>query len=267
MTDTAPLSAFETATWLVYGETKAGKSSFVATAPTPGVIFDMESKWHFFKGRSNVNNQGKPFRLVFWNPAEPPPKADGSWDFAIVKATRADTFDQAARWLDRSDHPFVTAGLDSLTVTQEQMIERLRGIDEDFRIQDWGTLRRRMLSAVSRIMGRVSDPENPLRVFVATAHGHMKDGKYRPAMQGGVQGRLPYSFDCVAYMKKALVQAENNIVADDAPSVFRLLVKAHPSYVTGSNFEDRFDRAVYDDPNLAQMMRTIFPAEVGTDER
>lgn len=251
---------FETATFLAYGETKHGKSSLLSTMPTPGVILDTESKWQFFQGRPNPNRNGEPFRLKLWDPNEVPPVDDGSWDFAVVKVTSAPVFDQALAWLDQNDHPFVSVGLDSLTVTQEQGIELIRKGGHDFRIQDWGEIRRYILANVSRIMIRVSTPANPLRVFAATAHGHMKDGSYRPAMQGGIQNRLPYSFDAVICMKKALVPGEDGIIKDDTPSVFRALVKTHPAYATGSNFEDRFDKNAYDNPNLTHMMRLIFPA-------
>lgn len=263
-------SEFETATFLAYGETKHGKSSLLATMPTPGVIFDTEGKWQFFQGRPNPNRitaehpKGAPIRLKFWNPAQESPKDDGTWDFAIVKITSAAVMGQAMPWIDRTDHPFVSIGLDSLTVGQEQGIEALRTVDQDFRIQDWGAIRRRVLSDLSRIMARVSDPSNPLRVFAATAHGHTKDGKYRPAMQGGIQNRMPYSFDSVICMKKAFVQNEQGIITDDAASVFRALVKAHPAYATGSNFEDRFDRTFYNNPNLTHIMRQIFPAPAAT---
>lgn len=251
---------FETATFLAFGETKHGKSSLLATAPTPGVVLDTEGKWQFFQGRPNPNRNGEPFRLKLWNPAQPPPKDDGTWDFAIVKITSAAVLAQTMPWIDRPDHPFVSIGWDSLTVGQEQGIEALRRVDEDFRIQDWGAIRRRVLSDLSRIMARVSDPANPLRVFAATAHGHQKDGKYRPMMQGGIQNRMPYSFDSVICMKKGFLKNEQGIITDDAPSVFRAIVKSHPAYATGSNFEDRFDRTFYDNPNLTHMMRTIFPA-------
>lgn len=264
---------FETASFLVYGETKHGKSSLLSTMPTPGVILDDEGKWQFFQGRPNPNRKteahpnGEPFRLKLWRPTEPPPKNDGTWDFAIVKVTSASVLAQAMPWIDRNDHPFVSIGLDSLTVGQEQGIEALRKVDEDFRIQDWGAIRRRVLSDTSRIMTRVSDPANPLRVFAATAHSTFKDGKHRPAMQGSIQGRLPFSFDSIMFMKKALKAAEkpaDGSAPDDAVSVFRALVKTHPSYVTGSNFEDRFDRLFYDNPNLTQIMRLIFPATATT---
>lgn len=255
-------SEFETATFLIYGETKHGKSSLLSTMPTPGVIFDTEGKWQFFQGRPNPNRDGQPFRLKLWNPAEAPPKGD--YDFAIVKITSAAVLAQAMPWIDRNDHPFVSIGYDSLTVGQEQGIESLRKVDEDFRIQDWGAIRRRVLSDLSRIMARVSDPANPLRVFAATAHGHTKDGKYRPAMQGGIQGRMPYSFDSVICMKKAFVQNEQGIITDDADTVFRALVKSHAAYATGSNVEDRFERPFYNNPNLTHMMRTIFPASAET---
>jgi hypothetical protein len=253
-------SEFETATFLAYGETKNGKSTLLATMPTPGVIFDTEGKWQFFQGRPNPNHDGEPFRLKLWNPAEAPPKDDGTYDFAIVKITSAAVMAQAMPWIDRNDHPFVSIGLDSLTVGQEQGIEAIRSVDEDFRIQDWGAIRRRVLSDLSRIMARVSDPMNPLRVFAATAHGHQKDGRYRPAMQGGIQNRMPYSFDSVICMKKAFMKNEQGMIADDAPSVFRALVKSHPAYATGSNFEDRFPKGIIDNPNLTHMMRMIFPA-------
>jgi hypothetical protein len=261
---TEVFNELETASFLVYGETKHGKSSLLATMPTPGVILDDEGKWQFFQGRANPNRGGQPFRLKLWDPATPPPKDDGTWDFAIVKVTSAAKLAQALPWLDRPDHPFVSIGLDSLTVGQEQGIEAIRKVDEDFRIQDWGAIRRRVLSDTSRIMTRVSDPTNPLRVFAATAHSTFKDGKHRPAMQGGIQGRLPFSFDAIVFMKKALMKNEQGMIADDAPSVFRALVKTHPLYVTGSNFEDRFDRSAYDNPNLTQIMRLIFPAAAET---
>lgn len=260
---TEAFNEFETASFLVYGETKHGKSSLLATMPTPGVILDDEGKWQFFQGRPNPNRDRQPFRLKLWNPNEAPPKNDGTWDFAIVKVTSASVLAQALPWIDRHDHPFVSIGLDSLTVGQEQGIEALRKVDEDFRIQDWGAIRRRVLSDTSRIMTRVSDPANPLRVFAATAHSTYKDGKHRPAMQGGIQGRLPFSFDAIVFMKKALKAADkaaDGTTPDDVASVFRALVKTHPAYVTGSNFEDRFDRSAYDNPNLTHMMRMIFPA-------
>lgn len=261
---TEVFSEFETASFLAYGETKHGKSSLLSTMPTPGVIADTEGKWQFFQGRPNPNRDGQPFRLKLWNPAEAPPKDDGTYDFAIVKVTSAAVLGNMMPWIDRNDHPFISIGYDSLTVGQEQGIEALRTVDQDFRIQDWGAIRRRMLSSLSRIMARVSDPANPLRVFAATAHGHQKDGKYRPAMQGGIQGRMPYSFDSIICMKKAFVKNEQGIITDDAPSVFRALVKSHPEYATGSNVEDRFARNFYNDPNLTHIMRMIFPASAET---
>jgi hypothetical protein len=261
---TEKFNEFETASFLAYGETKNGKSTLLSTMPTPGVIFDTEGKWQFFQGRPNPNRDGKPFRLKLWNPSEAPPEDDGSYDFAIVKVTHTKVMAQGMQWIDRTNHPFTSIGLDSLTVGQEQGIEAIRSVDEDFRIQDWGAIRRRVLSDISRIMARVSDPANPLRVFAAPAHGQQKDGKYRPAMQGSIQNRMPFSFDSIICMKKAFVKNEQGMIADDAPSVFRALVKAHPAYVTGSNFEDRFTQSIYDNPNLTHIMRTIFPATAET---
>ena len=119
---TEKFNEFETASFLAYGETKNGKSTLLSTMPTPGVIFDTEGKWQFFQGRPNPNRDGKPFRLKLWNPSEAPPEDDGSYDFAIVKVTHTKVMVQGMQWIDRTNHPFTSIGLDSLTVGQEQGI-------------------------------------------------------------------------------------------------------------------------------------------------
>jgi hypothetical protein len=252
------------ATFLVYAETKRGKSTLGASCPGPVLALDAEGSWNAFEGRKNPNNPNQPYRVIWWDPKEAPPKADGTWDICVVDVLRWETVEQVIQWTLMPDHPFQSIVVDSVTQLQKRCKEALPGFQSgNQQYSDWGQLLTRMSEKVQRFRDMVKDVRNPFRVAVFTAEGDLRqDGKYVPNMEGALRKGIAYWMNTTACLTVKQVPNADGIIAADSPLVRSLMVKPNPNYITGSHFEDRFETNTVENPNITLMMGQIFPGFV-----
>ncbi len=250
------------ASWLVYGETKVGKSSLAATAPGTKLLLDAEGSGNAFEGRANPNGEGN-YRVTYWDDlSEKPPADDGTWDICVVDVLRWETVEHVMRWVSRPDHPFQSIIMDSVTETQSRCKKAVTGGgDEALQYEHWGKLLTRMSDKVKGFRDIIKDVKNPARCVVFTSEGKLRqDNSYTPQMEGALRNGIGYWMNTTACLRVAQIPNADGIIAADSPSVRRLLVKPRPGYTTGSHFEDRFDTNTVDNPNITEMMATIFPS-------
>jgi hypothetical protein len=252
------------ATFLVYAETKRGKSTLGASCPGPVLALDAEGSWNAFEGRKNPNNPSQPYRVVWWDPNEAPPKADGTWDICVVDVLRWETVEQVIQWTIQPDHPFQSIVVDSVTQLQKRCKEALPGFQSgNQQYSDWGQLLTRMSEKIQRFRDMVKDVRNPFRVALFTAEGDLRqDGKYVPNMEGALRKGIAYWMNTTACLTVKQVPNADGIIAADSPLVRSLMVKPNPQYITGSHFEDRFTTNSIENPNITTMMGQIFPGFV-----
>lgn len=243
----------------VYGDPKVGKSTLAATAPGTKLALDAEGSWNAFEGRENPNRPGEVYRVIYWDKlTDAPPEDDGTWDICVADVLRWEHIDLAIQWLSQPDHPFQSVILDSITQAQvrcKAMFEK-----EKLEYDEWNSLLYRMSTRTYALRDMVKNIKNPLRVAVFTCESLLRqDGKYVPKMEGSIKNGIGYWMNNTFYLRTAQTPNADGIIADNSPIERRLLVKPHPSFITGSHFEDRFRENVITDPNITEMMGTIFP--------
>lgn len=248
------------ASFLVYGKAKVGKSSLAATAPGAKLALDSEGSWNAFDGRDNPNRPGEKYRVTYWDDLSQPPPDMTDADICVVDVLKWETINQVINWVVRTDHPFQSIIMDSVTETQNRCKKSLFSNPVGLQHRDWGELLAHMSSRIKRFRDIIKDVSNPARCMVFTSEGKARqDGTYTPQMEGQLRDSIGYWMNTTAFLKIAQVANSDGIITDDSPVVRRLLVKPHPAYITGSHFEDRFESNAINNPNLTDMMGTIFP--------
>jgi len=219
---------------LVHGPAKAGKSSIADSGPAPRLIMDVEgtSFW-------------TPSRKTEWDPLREPPPGTGrhltagygqpsitpDWDSCIVMVRDARVVSETYKILARGQHPFNSLSMDSVTETQQRVIDDVSGIKKIERDQ-WGHLLRLMSSMARSYRDLITNPVRPLWSVTFVAGTHMREGKWRPLVQGQVQDFLPYYVDILGY-----INANPDGTRD-------LLIGPHPQYETGERVGGRLPYAM-----------------------
>jgi hypothetical protein len=176
---------------LVYGPSKAGKSSLAVTAPYPRLMLDVEFGHKFL-----------PINVKYWDPIrEAPPEADGTWDTCVVPIRNYDTMQQTYRWLQSGKHQFKSLIIDSISELQVKLVDQISG-NEQMKMQQWGELLRAMSGLLRDMRDLTMHPTNALEAVVLTAMAKQgADGKYHPYLQGQVATIAPYLFDVIGYVR------------------------------------------------------------------
>ena len=184
-------AALRSLTMLVYGPSKAGKSTLASTAPYPRLIVDVEGGARFL-----------PIVPRLWNPkAEPPPAADGTWDTCIVHCNDYDTLLEVYRHLQLGSHHFKSLVIDSISELQVKLVDQLAGT-EQMKMQQWGMLLRSMGDMLRNMRDLTMHPTNPLEAVVLTAMAREgQDGRFKPYLQGQIQVVAPYLYDVLGYIR------------------------------------------------------------------
>lgn len=204
--------------FLVHGNSKAGKSTFGDSGPAPRVILDVEGSSYW-----------TPSRKIYWDPVrEPVPQPDGSWESAIVLVREARTVMEAYRVLNSGQHPFNSGTMDSVTEVQQRIIDDLtagKQMDRD----KWGALLRQVNQMIRAYRDLITHPVKPLwsMTFVAGTHFDQRTAKWRPMLQGQSQDYAPYYVDILGY----LMPMQDN--------TRHLLIGPHPQYETGERVGGR----------------------------
>jgi hypothetical protein len=240
---------------LVHAPSKTGKTTLGATAPRPIVILDAEGGTKFLPGSQAIAAKlGRPLIMVPWDPTQPPPIPDGTWDAAVVTVRSWQDVQYAWQWLSQGAHYFQTIIVDSITEIQRRAKANLKGT-EAMLIQDWGQLLTVMDTVIRGFRDLTIDPHNSIRVAVFVAETRNIDGKQRPYMQGQIATSLPYWMDIVGYL---YIDQEQDANGQFTVPVRKLLVSQHPMYEAGERVQGLVGPVIVD-PDISQMLEAIYP--------
>lgn len=238
---------------LVHADTKVGKSTFANTAPAPKLLLDAEAAARFLPGEK-----------VLWDPmTEEPPQYDGTWETCVVNIRDYSVLLKAYEWLNSGQHPFNSVIIDSISEVQTKVKEQLSSEGRmDQRL--WGDLLNSMERLIRQFRDLTEHPIKPLQAVVLTAMTQLRDGKYRPYVQGQLQVKMPYFLDVIGYLYVDTV--EN---ADDPTQlpekIRRMLVVPHVEFEAGERVQGKLGDVITE-PNVQTMIDTVFGPE-NTEER
>lgn len=233
---------------MVYGPSKAGKSTLAITAPGPRLMLDVE---HGHKFLPNIN-------VTYWDPkSAPPPENDGTWDTCVVPILSYEDMAQAYKYLKLGKHPFASVIIDSISELQVKLIDQIVG-PEQIKMQQWGTLFRAMSEMLRGMRDLTMHPTNALEAVVLTAMAKDgQDGKKHPYLQGQVQVVAPYLFDILGY-----VRVEEYPHPDPTLGTYkvrRLYVEATDFAEAGERVQGRLGSIVeQDDLSIETMLDKIY---------
>ena len=248
--------------FLVHAPSKEGKSTLGSTMPPPILVLDVEGSWRFIRragfcvaGVHNTDDcRCAPLRSITWDPnTEAPPRHDGTWEICRVTVREWRTLTNAYNWLVQAPHDFVSLSFDSITEAQRRLKANLRGL-EQMRMQDWGDLLVQLDKLIRDFRDLVLLPNTSLRVVMFVAETRMKDGKWRPYLQGAIGDSLPYWLDVVGYLYTEFAPDENN---QNTVEVKKLWIGRHPNFEAGERVQGLLG-SVVERPNVTQMLAKIF---------
>jgi len=223
-------------TMVVHGESKAGKTTLAATAPGPVLVMDAEAGgMRFVPGSKTI-----------WDPARDGAPPEGFDIYQVVVKGLPD-IESAFHYLTTNDHPFVSIVFDSLTEIQARM-KRDHENNGVVDMQGWGRMLAKMEDLIWQFRDLAESPLTPVRMVVFLTGTNLKDGKYRPLMQGAIVKQLPYKVDICGFL---------DVVNDANGNPVRGL------RVSGSEMHDIGSRppgldATIWNPNLSDLLNTIF---------
>lgn len=229
---------------LVHGLSKAGKSTFVASAPKPLLYIDIEGGSRFL-----------PFTKIDWDPmTSAPPTYDGTWDTAVITVETAEQVKQAYAWLNSGQHPFVSVAIDSISILQQLMIDEI-SMRQQMQTQDWGVILRDFIGMTRDFHNLTAHRTRPMQAVLFVAMSRDGDnGKMKPFAQGQSSVRLPYIVDVLA---AAEVVEWTDPATATIHSAYRLTTGPHPRYETGERVGRRIP-AYIDDPTVPAILDYVF---------
>lgn len=255
---------------LLHAEAKVGKSTLSTTAPPPICVFDAEGGWKFV--REAGFRSGVPLRRKEWDPlAGPPPRFDGTWDFCHVLVRSWQTLVNGYMWLTHTqEHDFRSVILDSITESQRRLKVSLKPDGRMATYLDWGDLLFHMDKLIRDMRDLTLLPRpNPIEFVMFIAETEMKDGKWRPAMQGQIGRSLPYWVDICGYLFTDTEKDAAGAPVKDAPLVRKLLIGqgVAPTIIAGERVQGALP-PIIDDPHITRMFEEVFgPLSAAIDER
>lgn len=182
-------------TALIHGESGHGKSWLARSTPGPRLFIDVESRAEMLVGDK-----------VWWDPrSQPLPThhADGTpihTDTTVVVNVRTfPDFKQVYSWLASGNHYFRSVIIDSISELQEKCMKMI--VNGSIAQQrDWGILLQEMGDLILDYKDLRAHPTTPIECFVAVSGTSMRDGKFRPLLQGALKDRIVYKFDLVGFL-------------------------------------------------------------------
>lgn len=252
----------DTLSFLVHAPSKEGKSTLGSTMPPPILVLDVEGSWRFIRragfcvaGVHNTEDCRCPeLRSIKWDPnVEAPPRHDGTWEVCRVIVREWRTLTNTYNWLVQAPHDFVSLSFDSITEAQRRLKANLRGL-EAMRMQDWGDLLVHLDKLVRDFRDLVLMPSTTMRVVMFVAETRLKDGKWRPYLQGAIGDSLPYWIDIVGYLYTEFAPDENN---QNTVEIKKLWIGRHPQFEAGERVQGLLG-SVVERPNISDMLTKIF---------
>lgn len=231
---------------LVHADTKVGKSTFANTAPAPRLLLDAEAAARFLPGRK-----------VMWDPmTEQPPKADDSWDTCVVNVRDYSIMLKAYEWLNSGQHEFRSVIIDSISEVQTRVKEQLEG-EGRMTQQLWGDLLNSMERLIRGFRDLTEHPIRPLEAVVLTAMTQMRDGKYRPYVQGQLQIKMPYFLDVIGYLYIEEQPVDPEDPTKGTRKIRKMLVVPHVQFEAGERVQGRLGDIITE-PNVCDMIDKVF---------
>lgn len=239
---------------LIHGASKAGKSTLTSTAPSPLLVIDAEGSWKFI--RTAGFNTNIPLRKTVWNPDQPPPRHDGTWDVCYVSVTGWDTMRKIFAWLTQAPHDFVSIILDSITELQRRLKQNISGDGLVKGYDGWGMMLVQMDGLIRGFRDLTIAP-GPVRCVVFVAETREENGKWRPYMQGQISVSLPYWVDICGYVYQSLLpDADGNLTKKSVT----LYIGSHPQFESGERIQGMLPDSIVN-PNISAMMDTVYGKE------
>jgi len=235
---------------LAYSESKVGKTTLCNTAPAPRLILDAEMASRFLPG-----NQ------VRWNPhTEPPPVADGTWETCIVVVRDYATILRVVAWLESGQHPFESVCIDSISEIQKRLRDQVTDFTGEMDQKRWGELLMHMEALVRKLRDLTEHPTKPLTAVVITAMTELRDGKWRPLVQGALRDTLPYFVDICGYVFVQQMPSEDP--TQPGPEIRRMLTRPNAQFVAGERVQGRIPQYVDGDAvNISVLLDMVFGPE------
>jgi AAA domain-containing protein len=243
---------------LLHAESKVGKSTLSTTAPAPLCVFDAEGGWRFV--REAGYKSGIKLRKRDWDPNQgPPPRYDDTWDFCHVIIRDWRTLVKGYTWLTHTqEHDFRSVILDSITESQRRLKLSLKPDGRMATYMDWGDLLIHMDTLIRNMRDLVLLPKpNPIEFIMFIAETELKDGKWRPAMQGQIGRSLPYWVDICGYMFTEAVADQAG--APTGEFIRKMLIGqgVAPTIVAGERVQGALP-PIITDPNIGRMLTAIY---------
>jgi hypothetical protein len=222
---------------IIFGGPKVGKSFLSDTTPAPRLVLDAEGGSRFTPSRKRI-----------WDPKEPPPEPDGTWDTAIVYVRSFRDLEQAYSWLASGKHPFKSLVLDSISEAQQRCIDAISGVNP-MKQDNWGQLLRVVSDLSRKMRDLTTHPVNPLDAVIIIAMARKKDDVWEPYVQGSLSTALPYFFDLCMYLAPVTNPETGELIR-------RLFIGSFPGYVTGERVGGCLGTHL-DNPNISSMLVTV----------
>lgn len=230
---------------IVHGGSKAGKSTLLNTSHAPRLLIDAEMAYRFLPGEK-----------VFWDPkTEAPPRHDGTWETCVVVVREYADMAKAYEWLNSGDHDFRSLNIDSISEVQSRCRDKMNSSGQ-MNQQLWGDLLYEMDKLVRGFRDLTEHEKNPLETVFLSAMTQMKDGKYRPYVQGQLQVKLPYFLDVIGYLYVANV-ADPNDPTKPATAQRQMLVNPHDMFEAGERVQGKLPNPVVF-PTIPGMLEQVF---------
>jgi hypothetical protein len=242
---------------LIHGASKAGKSTLTSTAPTPILVIDAEGSWKFIR---TAGFHGAPLRRITWDPNQPPPRHDGTWDVCLVSVSSWNTLRQVYSWLSQTEHDFVSVVLDSITELQRRLKTNISGDGMVKGYDGWGQMLVQM-DGMIRSMRDLTLLPGPVRCVIFVAETREESGKWRPYMQGQISVSLPYWVDICGYVfASKIADGDGNLTVP----ICNLFVGSHPNFESGERVQGVLDDSIVN-PNVSSIMDIIYQEEKVSD--
>lgn len=233
-------------TVLLYGASKAGKSTASVTTVAPRLYFDVEAASRFL-----------PIQRVNWNPSEPPPEADGTWDTAVVQTRSWADVEKAYQWLASGRHPFRSVIIDSISELQNRFLEQEAGRSQPT-MQQFGSTYRAVGGLVRDVRDLTVHPTNPITQVVLVAMAKQgQDGRWHPWVIGQLATVLPYLLDVTGYL---YIDAVVDPITGEVAEHRKLLTRPTADFEAGERVGGRIARII-ENPRLDQMLAQVFPGD------
>lgn len=227
---------------LVHASAKQGKSSLSVTAPAPRVYCDVESAARFLEAEGRI-------KAIKWDPADPVPVDDGTWDTAVVATRDFETVEAVYKILNSGQHPFRSLIIDSISELQFRYVDNKTGRQQPT-MQQWGGVYRDVGGFVRDIRDLTMHPIKPLEAVVVVAMTRQVDGKYVPWAQGQLQTVLPFLLDATTYL-----YVDND--PDTGQPVRMLLTQPTGQFEAGNRIGNKWP-IVISEPNISDMIDAVF---------